>query len=75
MSYRDKICNLLSSCLAGKDLPPRKDRFIRIDMKVQLDCIARIRVVYLKQVDLLGSLMVQPSSRGAPFLLDPQRQM
>ena len=22
MSYRDRICNLLSSCLAGKDLPP-----------------------------------------------------
>lgn len=25
-------------------------------------------------VDLLASLMVQPSSRGAPFLLGPQRQ-
>ncbi|URE16391.1 hypothetical protein MUK42_25823 [Musa troglodytarum] len=24
--------------------------------------------------NLLTSLMVQPSSRGAPFLLDPQRQ-
>ncbi|URE26743.1 hypothetical protein MUK42_36052 [Musa troglodytarum] len=25
-------------------------------------------------VDLLASLMVQPSSRGAPFLLGPQKQ-
>ncbi|THU42486.1 hypothetical protein C4D60_Mb00t10830 [Musa balbisiana] len=25
-------------------------------------------------VDLLASLTVQPSSRGAPFLLGPQRQ-
>ena len=30
--------------------------------------------VYLKQVDLLASLMVQSSSRRAPFLLGPQRQ-
>jgi len=43
-------------------------------MRVQLHCIARIRVVYLKQVDLLASLMVQPSFRRAPFLLGPQRQ-
>ena len=38
MSYRDIICNLLSSCLAGKDLPPWKGWFIRIDMRVQLHC-------------------------------------
>lgn len=50
MSYRDRICNLLSSCLAGKDLPLWKDWFIRIDMRVQLHCIARIHVVYLKQL-------------------------
>lgn len=31
MSYRDRICNLLSSCLAGKDLPTRKGWFIWID--------------------------------------------
>ena len=31
MSYRNRICNLLSSCLAGKDLPPWKRWFIRID--------------------------------------------
>nr|YP_010986664.1 hypothetical chloroplast RF15 [Linanthus parryae]YP_010986676.1 hypothetical chloroplast RF15 [Linanthus parryae]AMK95769.1 hypothetical chloroplast RF15 [Saltugilia australis]AMK95876.1 hypothetical chloroplast RF15 [Gilia stellata]AMK95882.1 hypothetical chloroplast RF15 [Gilia stellata]WOL37711.1 hypothetical chloroplast RF15 [Linanthus parryae]WOL37723.1 hypothetical chloroplast RF15 [Linanthus parryae] len=43
-------------------------------MRVQLHCIARIRVVYLKEVDLLASLMVQSSSRRAPFLLSPQRQ-
>nr|YP_009344567.1 Ycf15 [Rhus chinensis]YP_009344581.1 Ycf15 [Rhus chinensis]YP_009429761.1 Ycf15 [Aesculus wangii]YP_009429774.1 Ycf15 [Aesculus wangii]YP_009461687.1 Ycf15 [Commiphora wightii]YP_009461699.1 Ycf15 [Commiphora wightii]YP_009522674.1 Ycf15 [Toona ciliata]YP_009522689.1 Ycf15 [Toona ciliata]YP_009747277.1 Ycf15 [Aesculus chinensis]YP_009747290.1 Ycf15 [Aesculus chinensis]YP_009924788.1 hypothetical chloroplast RF15 [Melia azedarach]YP_009924801.1 hypothetical chloroplast RF15 [Melia azed len=43
-------------------------------MKVQLHCIARIHVVYLKEVDLLASLMVQSSSRRAPFLLGPQRQ-
>lgn len=67
MSYRDRICNLLSSCIAGKDLPPWKGWFIRIDMRVQLHCIARTHVVYLKQVDLLASLMVQPSSRGAPL--------
>nr|QRG00123.1 Ycf15 [Litchi chinensis]QRG00137.1 Ycf15 [Litchi chinensis] len=36
-------------------------------MKVQLHCIARIHVVYLKEVDLLASLMVQSSSRQAPF--------
>nr|WGU20739.1 hypothetical chloroplast RF15 [Eomecon chionantha]WGU20810.1 hypothetical chloroplast RF15 [Eomecon chionantha] len=36
-------------------------------MRVQLHCIARIHVVYLKQVDLLASLMVQSSSRGAPL--------
>ncbi|KAL5811274.1 hypothetical protein ACOSQ4_027842 [Xanthoceras sorbifolium] len=39
-------------------------------MKVQLHCIARIHVVYLKEVDLLASLMVQSSSCRAPFLLD-----
>nr|YP_009972703.1 Ycf15 [Acer negundo]YP_009972716.1 Ycf15 [Acer negundo]QKY62776.1 Ycf15 [Acer negundo]QKY62792.1 Ycf15 [Acer negundo]QNH84162.1 Ycf15 [Acer negundo]QNH84175.1 Ycf15 [Acer negundo]QOX10038.1 hypothetical chloroplast RF15 [Acer negundo] len=43
-------------------------------MKVQLHCIARMHVVYLKEVDLLASLMVQSSSRRAPFLLGPQRQ-
>nr|ALO22258.1 hypothetical protein [Cucurbita lundelliana]ALO22465.1 hypothetical protein [Cucurbita okeechobeensis]ALO22503.1 hypothetical protein [Cucurbita okeechobeensis subsp. martinezii] len=43
-------------------------------MRVQLHCIARIHVVYLKEVDLLASLMLQSSSRRAPFLLDPQRQ-
>ena len=43
-------------------------------MKVLLHCIARIHGVYLKEVDLLASLMVQSSSRRAPFLLDPQRQ-
>ena len=74
MSYRNRICNLLSSCLAGKDLPPWKRWFIRISMKAQLHCIARIHVVYLKEVDLLPSLMVQSSSRWAPFLLGPQRQ-
>ena len=67
MSYRDRIGNLLSSCLAGKDLPLWEGWFIRIDMRVQLHCIARIRVVYLKWVDLLASLMVQSSSRGAPL--------
>nr|QUX33595.1 Ycf15 [Eurycorymbus cavaleriei]QUX33597.1 Ycf15 [Eurycorymbus cavaleriei] len=36
-------------------------------MKVQLHCIARIHVVYLKEVDLLASLMVQSSSRQPPF--------
>nr|QCP70976.1 hypothetical chloroplast RF15 [Plantago ovata]QCP71002.1 hypothetical chloroplast RF15 [Plantago ovata] len=30
-------------------------------MRVQLHCIARIRVVYLKEVDLLASLMYTPS--------------
>ncbi|CAN4125402.1 unnamed protein product [Withania somnifera] len=34
----------------------------------------RIHVVYLKEVDLLASLMVHSSSRRAPFLLGPQRQ-
>nr|YP_010492223.1 hypothetical protein ODE54_pgp020 [Carum buriaticum]YP_010492237.1 hypothetical protein ODE54_pgp006 [Carum buriaticum]YP_010697404.1 Ycf15 protein [Aulacospermum tianschanicum]YP_010697418.1 Ycf15 protein [Aulacospermum tianschanicum]UWM94534.1 hypothetical protein [Carum buriaticum]UWM94548.1 hypothetical protein [Carum buriaticum]WCF70269.1 Ycf15 protein [Aulacospermum tianschanicum]WCF70283.1 Ycf15 protein [Aulacospermum tianschanicum] len=43
-------------------------------MRVQLHCIARIHVVYLKEVDLLASLMVQSSSRRAPFLLGPQIQ-
>nr|YP_010156166.1 hypothetical chloroplast RF15 [Pilea cavaleriei]YP_010156179.1 hypothetical chloroplast RF15 [Pilea cavaleriei]YP_010600490.1 hypothetical chloroplast RF15 [Pilea sinocrassifolia]YP_010600503.1 hypothetical chloroplast RF15 [Pilea sinocrassifolia]QQY85776.1 hypothetical chloroplast RF15 [Pilea cavaleriei]QQY85784.1 hypothetical chloroplast RF15 [Pilea cavaleriei]WAL06587.1 hypothetical chloroplast RF15 [Pilea sinocrassifolia]WAL06600.1 hypothetical chloroplast RF15 [Pilea sinocrassifolia] len=43
-------------------------------MRVQLHCIARIHVVYLKEVDPLASLMLQSSSRGAPFLLGPQRQ-
>ena len=43
-------------------------------MRVQLHCIARIHVVYLKEVDPLSSLMLQSSSRGAPFLLGPQRQ-
>nr|AJZ74735.1 hypothetical chloroplast RF15 [Morus mongolica]AMY59168.1 hypothetical chloroplast RF15 [Morus alba var. multicaulis]ANE10857.1 hypothetical chloroplast RF15 [Morus alba var. atropurpurea]AJZ74740.1 hypothetical chloroplast RF15 [Morus mongolica]AMY59169.1 hypothetical chloroplast RF15 [Morus alba var. multicaulis] len=36
--------------------------------------MARIHVVYLKKVDPLASLMLQSSSRGAPFLLGPQRQ-
>nr|YP_010193162.1 hypothetical protein RF15 [Ficus pumila]YP_010193176.1 hypothetical protein RF15 [Ficus pumila]QZP43060.1 hypothetical protein RF15 [Ficus pumila]QZP43074.1 hypothetical protein RF15 [Ficus pumila] len=40
-------------------------------MRVQLHCIARIHVVYLKKVDPLASLMLQSSSRGAP---GPQRQ-
>nr|YP_009729863.1 Ycf15 [Caldesia grandis]YP_009729875.1 Ycf15 [Caldesia grandis]YP_009729948.1 Ycf15 [Caldesia parnassifolia]YP_009729961.1 Ycf15 [Caldesia parnassifolia]QHW08199.1 Ycf15 [Caldesia grandis]QHW08211.1 Ycf15 [Caldesia grandis]QHW08284.1 Ycf15 [Caldesia parnassifolia]QHW08297.1 Ycf15 [Caldesia parnassifolia] len=43
-------------------------------MRVQLHCIARTHVVYLKQVDLLASPVVQPSSRRAPFLLGPQRK-
>nr|YP_010449965.1 hypothetical chloroplast RF15 [Strychnos nux-vomica]YP_010449978.1 hypothetical chloroplast RF15 [Strychnos nux-vomica]UTU96638.1 hypothetical chloroplast RF15 [Strychnos nux-vomica]UTU96639.1 hypothetical chloroplast RF15 [Strychnos nux-vomica]UTU96725.1 hypothetical chloroplast RF15 [Strychnos nux-vomica]UTU96726.1 hypothetical chloroplast RF15 [Strychnos nux-vomica] len=43
-------------------------------MRVQLHCIARIHVVYLKEVDLLASLMAHSSSRRAPFLLGPQRQ-
>nr|YP_009442278.1 Ycf15 [Iodes cirrhosa]YP_009442292.1 Ycf15 [Iodes cirrhosa]ATN95374.1 Ycf15 [Iodes cirrhosa]ATN95379.1 Ycf15 [Iodes cirrhosa] len=43
-------------------------------MRVQLHCIARIHVVYLKEVDLLASLMVHSSSRGVPFFLGPQRQ-
>nr|YP_009757196.1 hypothetical chloroplast RF15 [Elatostema dissectum]YP_009757209.1 hypothetical chloroplast RF15 [Elatostema dissectum]YP_010282655.1 hypothetical chloroplast RF15 [Elatostema stewardii]YP_010282668.1 hypothetical chloroplast RF15 [Elatostema stewardii]QIM59015.1 hypothetical chloroplast RF15 [Elatostema dissectum]QIM59028.1 hypothetical chloroplast RF15 [Elatostema dissectum]UHM25406.1 hypothetical chloroplast RF15 [Elatostema stewardii]UHM25419.1 hypothetical chloroplast RF15 [Elatostem len=34
--------------------------------------MARIHVVYLKEVD--PSLMLQSSSRGAPFLLGPQKQ-
>lgn len=75
MSYRDRICNLLSSCIAGKDLTPWKGWFIRIDMRVQLHCIARIHVVYLKQVDRLASLMVQSSSHRAPLLLGPQRKI
>nr|CAB88775.1 hypothetical protein [Spinacia oleracea]CAB88796.1 hypothetical protein [Spinacia oleracea] len=43
-------------------------------MRVQLHCIARICVVYLKEVDLLASLIVQSSSRRASLLLGPQRQ-
>ncbi|KAL7191099.1 hypothetical protein ACSBR2_023221 [Camellia fascicularis] len=43
-------------------------------MRVQLHCISRIHVVYLKEVNLLASLMVQSSSRRALFLLGPQRQ-
>ena len=43
-------------------------------MRVQPHCIARTHVVYLKEVDLLASLMLQSSSRRAPFLLGPQRQ-
>ncbi|MFS7981750.1 putative NADH:quinone oxidoreductase/Mrp antiporter, membrane subunit [Helianthus anomalus] len=35
---------------------------------------ARIRVVYLKEVDLLASLTVQSSSPRALFLVGPQRQ-
>ncbi|KAK9740451.1 hypothetical protein RND81_03G036300 [Saponaria officinalis] len=60
MSYRDIIFNSLSSFL------PRRQRFtlvesmihsIRIDMRVQLHCIVRICVVYLKEVDLLTPLI------------------
>ena len=47
---------------------------IRIDMRVQLHCIARICVVYLKMINHLASLIVQSSSRRAPLLLGPQRQ-
>nr|YP_009590684.1 hypothetical chloroplast protein RF15 [Lophocereus schottii]AVY52223.1 hypothetical chloroplast protein RF15 [Lophocereus schottii] len=45
-------------------------------MRIQLHCIARICVVYayLKEVDLLASIIVQSSSRRAPLLLGPQRQ-
>nr|WDY86062.1 Ycf15 [Monnina parasylvatica] len=42
-------------------------------MRVQPHCIFRTHVVYLKEVDP-PSLMLQSSSRGAPFLLGPQRQ-
>ena len=38
MSYRDRICNLLSSWLAGKDLPTWKGWFIRMDMRTTLHC-------------------------------------
>nr|YP_010181330.1 hypothetical protein Ycf15 [Ophiorrhiza densa]YP_010181344.1 hypothetical protein Ycf15 [Ophiorrhiza densa]QVD42893.1 hypothetical protein Ycf15 [Ophiorrhiza densa]QVD42907.1 hypothetical protein Ycf15 [Ophiorrhiza densa] len=40
-------------------------------MRVQLHCIARIHVVYLKEVDLLAFFMAHSSSRRAPLL---QRQ-
>nr|YP_009241285.1 ycf15 [Drosera rotundifolia]YP_009241311.1 ycf15 [Drosera rotundifolia]AMK97297.1 Ycf15 [Drosera rotundifolia]AMK97321.1 Ycf15 [Drosera rotundifolia] len=43
-------------------------------MRVQLHCIAKIHLVYLKEVDLLPSLIVQSSSRRVPFLLGPQRK-
>nr|WDY86073.1 Ycf15 [Securidaca diversifolia] len=43
-------------------------------MRVQPHCIFRTHVVYLKEVDPPASLMLQSSSRGAPFLLGPQRQ-
>nr|YP_010144975.1 hypothetical protein KYX05_pgp021 [Exacum affine]YP_010144988.1 hypothetical protein KYX05_pgp008 [Exacum affine]QQL92380.1 hypothetical protein [Exacum affine]QQL92393.1 hypothetical protein [Exacum affine] len=36
-------------------------------MRVQLHCIARIPVVYLKEVDSLPSLTAHSSSRRAPF--------
>lgn len=65
------------SCPAGKDLPLWKERMIhsiRIDIRVQLHCIVRICVVYLKEVDLLASLIVQSSSWRASLLLGPQRQ-
>ena len=38
MSYQDRICNLLYSYLAGKDLSPWKGWFIQIDMRVQPHC-------------------------------------
>nr|YP_010274996.1 hypothetical chloroplast RF15 [Nonea vesicaria]YP_010275010.1 hypothetical chloroplast RF15 [Nonea vesicaria]UJV31778.1 hypothetical chloroplast RF15 [Nonea vesicaria]UJV31792.1 hypothetical chloroplast RF15 [Nonea vesicaria] len=41
-------------------------------MRVQLHCIARIHVVYLKEADPLASLMVYSSSRRAPLLLVPK---
>jgi len=49
---------------------------IRIDMRIQLHCIARICVVYfyLKEVDLFAFIIVQSCSRRAPILLGPQRQ-
>nr|YP_010443429.1 hypothetical protein RF15 [Arenaria serpyllifolia]YP_010443442.1 hypothetical protein RF15 [Arenaria serpyllifolia]UTE94303.1 hypothetical protein RF15 [Arenaria serpyllifolia]UTE94316.1 hypothetical protein RF15 [Arenaria serpyllifolia] len=65
MSYRDIILNLLSSFLPSRQrLTPveRMIHSIRIDMRVQLHCIVRICVVYLKEVDLLASLIVQSSS-------------
>nr|QKG03153.1 Ycf15 [Laguncularia racemosa]UIS00665.1 Ycf15 [Laguncularia racemosa] len=34
-----------------------------MNTRVQLHCIARIRVVYLKEVDLPASLMIESSSR------------
>nr|YP_009990698.1 Ycf15 [Zygophyllum xanthoxylum]QNM99202.1 Ycf15 [Zygophyllum xanthoxylum] len=47
-------------------------------MRVQLHCIAKIHVVYLKEVYLLASLwfshIVQSSFCGAPFFLSQQRQ-
>nr|QIQ27641.1 Ycf15 [Diodia virginiana]QIQ27655.1 Ycf15 [Diodia virginiana] len=36
---------------------------MRIDRRVELHWIARIHVVYLKEVDPLASLMAHPSSR------------
>lgn len=61
------VCNLLSSCLTGKDLPLRKDWFIRIDMRVQLHCIARIHVVYLKQLTPLLLSWYNPLPAEPPF--------
>ena len=60
MSYRDRISNLLSSCLAGKDWPTWKGWII--------PSIARIHVVYLKEVDLLASLTCyNPLPAEPPF--------
>lgn len=67
MSYQDKICNLLSSCLARKELPLRKGWFIHINMRVQLHCIAKIHVVYLKEVDTLLLSWNNPLSAKTPF--------
>lgn len=67
IEIHDRICNLLSSCLAGKDLPLRKDWFIRIDMRVQLHCIARIHVVYLKQLTPLLLSWYNPLPAEPPF--------
>lgn len=76
MSYRDRISNLLPSCIAGKDLPPWKGGFIRINMRVQLHCIARIHVVYLFETGWTSLLLswYNPLLAEPPFLLGPQRK-
>lgn len=76
MSYRDRICNLLSSCIAGKDLPPWKGWFIRIDMRWGSNYIAlpeSMLYIWNRLTSLLLS-WYNPLPAEPPFLLGPQRK-
>ena len=73
-SFRDRICNLLSSYLAGITSVEKMIHSDRHESPTTLHCQNPCCIFEREEVDLLASLMVQSSSRWAPFLLGPQRQ-
>lgn len=71
MSYRDRICNWLSSCLAGK-WPPWKGWFIRIDMRNYIALPESMLYIWKRPTFLLLSWYTPLPAGRAPLLLGPK---